>query len=247
MISNLNTYSSLANLTSTSPSSSGVTGTSDVDNIIAKYKESTEKAVAVDNNQNSLYLSSKAQKINAISKEFFSGGSLNFSNIESLKERVYQLGLISKDEYARLTKDSSTADVSAAGNENSIVGLTDFMGDLITRLQTDGNEGSAEEPTESKKEAISESLATFIAALKSAKSMISNVEDAKRKTDFKTTLQTTIATLKATIEDPSFDKIPLDDKVGLSKVYQTLEIVDQLSPQRLNNEKINKYIDLSFR
>ena len=72
MINNLNTYSSLANLTSTSALSSGVTGTSDVDSIIAEYKESTEKSVAVDNNQNSLYLSNRAQKINAISKEFFS-------------------------------------------------------------------------------------------------------------------------------------------------------------------------------
>jgi len=247
MINNLNTYSSLANLTSTSALSSGVTGTSDVDSIIAEYKESTEESVAVDNNQNSLYLSNRAQKINAISKEFFSGDSLDFSDVESLKERVYQLGLISKDEYTKLTKDSSTADVSSAGNENSVAGLTDFMGDLITRLQTDDNEDNAEETTDSENEARSESLATLIATLESAKTIITNVEDAKREPDFKATLQATIATLKSTIEDPAFDKIPLDDKVGLSKVYQTLEIVDQLSPQRLNNEKINKYIDLSFR
>jgi len=216
MISNLNTYSSLANLTSTTVLSSDVTGTSDVDSIIAEYKESTEKSVAVDNNQNSLYLSSKSQKINSISKEFFSGNSLDFIDVEKLKERVYQLGLISKDEYSKLTKDSSSIDANSVANDNSTVGLTNFIGDLIT-------------------------------ALKSAKSIISNVEDAKRETDFKATLHATIATLKTTIEDPTFDKVPLDDKVGLSKVYQTLEIVDQLSPQRLNNEKINKYIDLSFK
>jgi hypothetical protein len=247
MISNLNTYSSLANLTSTTVLSSDVTGTSDVDSIIAEYKESTEKSVAVDNNQNSLYLSSKSQKINSISKEFFSGNSLDFIDVEKLKERVYQLGLISKDEYSKLTKDSSSIDANSVANDNSTVGLTNFMGDLITRLQTDDNENTAEESAESEKEAISDSLAIFIAALKSAKSIISNVEDAKRETDFKATLHATIATLKTTIEDPTFDKVPLDDKVGLSKVYQTLEIVDQLSPQRLNNEKINKYIDLSFK
>ena len=68
----------------------------------------------------------------------------------------------------------------------------------------------------------------------------------KRETDFKATLQDTLVLLKETIEAPTFEKIPLDDKVGLSKVYQTLTIVDQLSPQRLSNEKVNKYLDLSF-
>tara|TARA_R110001583_G_scaffold183179_2_gene341733 strand:+ start:399 stop:578 length:180 start_codon:yes stop_codon:yes gene_type:complete len=52
--------------------------------------------------------------------------------------------------------------------------------------------------------------------------------------------------LKETIEAPSFEKIPLDDKISVSKVYQPLEIVDQLSPQRLNNDKLNKYMDLAF-
>ena len=76
--------------------------------------------------------------------------------------------------------------------------------------------------------------------------IISDVEEAKRESDFKESLQATLSTLKDTVEVPAFEKIPLDDKVGLSKVYQTLEIVDQLSPQRLNNAKLNKYIDLSF-
>ena len=52
--------------------------------------------------------------------------------------------------------------------------------------------------------------------------------------------------LKETIEAPSLEKIPLDDKISVSKVYQPLEIVDQLSPQRLNNDKLNKYMDLAF-
>jgi hypothetical protein len=238
MLNNINSYSSLINTPSTN------TSTSEIDSIIAQHKESTaEQTASVTTNQNSLYLSSRAQKINALSKEFFSGDSLKFDDVESLKERVYQLGLISKDEYAKLTNTSSDIDTNTPNTDNSTLGLTEYMGDLITRLQADENNDASDPESEEQR---SETLSILIKALESAKAIISDVEEAKRETDFKESLQATLSTLKDTVEDPAFEKIPLDDKVGLSKVYQTLEIVDQLSPQRLNNAKLNKYIDLSF-
>jgi len=238
MLNNINSYSSLINTPSTN------TSTSEIDSIIAQHKESTaEQTASVTTNQNSLYLSSRAQKINALSKEFFSGDSLKFDDVESLKERVYQLGLISKDEYAKLTNTSSDIDTNTLNTDNSTLGLTEYMGDLITRLQADENNDASDPESEEQR---SETLSILIKALESAKAIISDVEEAKRETDFKESLQATLSTLKDTVEDPAFEKIPLDDKVGLSKVYQTLEIVDQLSPQRLNNAKLNKYIDLSF-
>ncbi len=238
MLNNINSYSSLINTPSTN------TSTSEIDSIIAQHKESTaEQAASVTTNQNSLYLSSRSQKINALSKEFFSGDSLKFDDVESLKERVYQLGLISKDEYAKLTNTSSDIDTNTLNTDNSTLGLTEYMGDLITRLQADENNDASDPESEEQR---SETLSILIKALESAKAIISDVEEAKRETDFKESLQATLSTLKDTVENPAFEKIPLDDKVGLSKVYQTLEIVDQLSPQRLNNAKLNKYIDLSF-
>ena len=87
MINNINSYNSLVNTSSTS------TSTSEIDSIIAQHKESTaEQTATVATDQSSLYLSSRAQKINALSKEFFSGDTLKFDDVESLKERVYQLG-----------------------------------------------------------------------------------------------------------------------------------------------------------
>ena len=238
MLNNINSYSSLINTPSTN------TSTSEIDSIIAQHKESTaEQTASVTTNQNSLYLSSRAQKINALSKEFFSGDSLKFDDVESLKERVYQLGLISKDEYAKLTNTSSDIDTNTPNTDNSTLGLTEYMGNLITRLQADENNDASDPESEEQR---NETLSILIKALESAKAIISDVEEAKRETDFKESLQATLSTLKDTVENPAFEKIPLDDKVGLSKVYQTLEIVDQLSPQRLNNAKLNKYIDLSF-
>jgi len=243
MISSLNTYNSLLNTTSASASQS------EVESIITEHKASSvETSVASASNDSNLYLSNRAQKINAISKEFFSGDTLNFDDVESLKERVYQLGLISKNEYSSLTNSLSETNNESSEHEDQTMSLVNYIGGLLERLKTDDNENNDDEIQDSASSTAeqSKSLTALIKALESAKSILSNVEDAKRATDFKTTLQESLSLLKETIEAPSFEKIPLDDKIALSKVYQTLEIVDQLSPQRLNNDKINKYIDLSF-
>ena len=234
MINNISTYSALINTGLTT------TNNSEVESIIEQHKASNaDKITTTAVDQSNLYLSSRAQKINAISQEFFSGDTFNFNDVESLKERVYQLGLISKNQYTALTNSSTEP---SAQSENSTLGLTNFIDNLLERLQSDDDAQSNEsEPAQE-----SEALTALIEALEAAKEIISNVDDAKRDTNFKSTLNETLSLLKQTIEAPTFEQIPLDDKVGLTKVYQTLEIVDQLSPQRLNNEKLNKYIDLSL-
>jgi len=40
--------------------------------------------------------------------------------------------------------------------------------------------------------------------------------------------------------------VPVYDKVGISKIYQSLDIVDKIIPERLSNEKVNRYIEISF-
>ncbi len=261
MISNLNSYSPFANTaTNTSEIDSIVkkhkesgatttTNTSNIDSIIEKHKESSaEKVAEASSNQSNLYLSNRAQKINAISTEFFSTNGLSLANVEDLKERVYQLGLISKDEYAKLTNSAVETANEYSSNENSTMSLTNFLGNLLERLQNDDNKKNESDDEDSTStEGKSEALTILIKTLEAAKEIISNVDEAKRETDFQTTLKDTLSLLKETIEAPTFEKIPLDDKVGLSKVYQTLEIVDKLSPQRLSNEKVNKYLELSFR
>ena len=66
---------------------------------------SKEKTSAVGAGEN-LILSSRSQKLNAISNEFFSQG--NFTQIDStaLIERVHEYGLMNDDEYEQLTSNS---------------------------------------------------------------------------------------------------------------------------------------------
>lgn len=204
---------------------------------------------------NSIYLSSRAQKINAISSEFFSGAPLSFDDIDALKEKLYQFGLISKGDYSNLTGSKTTASASEAQASTSTTTLTSFLGDFIKRLNSDDsdeNTNTTNSDNESDTDVDdnvtgSETIKVLTAALTSAKAMLSNIEEQKLQPDFQATLKSTLAVLNETISDASFENLPLDDKIGLSKVYQTLEIVDRLSPQRLNNDKVNQYINLAFK
>ncbi|TMM47914.1 hypothetical protein [Colwellia ponticola] len=243
MINNLGLYNSATvNNTVSQKDTAEVTAVTvkDTTNVIK-----SETSTGVDN---SIYLSSRAQKINVISTEFFSGAQLSFDDIDALKEKLYQFGLISKGDYDNLT--GSKVNASEAQASTSTTTLTSFLGDFIERLnsdETDDNTNTESDTDTDDSANGSETIKVLTAALTSAKAMLSNIEEQKLQPDFQSTLKSTLALLNETISDPSFESLPLEDKVGLSKVHQTLEIVDRLSPQRLNNDKVNQYIKLAFK
>jgi hypothetical protein len=186
-----------------------------------------------------LYLSDRATKIHALSTEFFSNGAISFNDVNALKESAYQLGLISKQEYAYLTNTEPTANDTPLNKEMSTQTLATFAGDFIERLDaTDVDENNIE--TESN------SLLALTEALTTAKTILSDVDRAKSSPDFKESLAAALFSIKEMINADSFEIIPLDDKVGISKVYQALEIIDKISPKRLSNAKVNQYIQVSF-
>jgi len=233
MINNINSYNANYNLNSSSSSS-------EIDGIIDAHKKSTvttsESTLNVNEN---LYLSSRATKIHALSTEFFSNGAIRFDDVNALKESAYQLGLISKQEYAHLTNTEPTAKDSSLNEEISSQTLASFAGNFIERLDaTDANESDAEKD--------SDSILVFKEALTTAKTILSNVDMAKNSSNFKESLTSALSTLRETISADSFEIIPLDDKVGISKVYQALEIVDKISHNRLSNAKVNQYLQVSF-
>lgn len=247
MINNLNLYSTVFNNNSTVAQKN----TTEIQAITEKHVESSvknEKPASIDNN---IYLSSRAQKINAISREFFSGTELTFDDLDVLKEKLYQFGLISKGDYATLT-DSNVDDISSESRETSekspTIILTNFIGDFIERLiKEDTDDKGKDKQTKSDNSANeSKTIIALTGALKSAKKILANVEEQKIQSDFKSLLKDALAVLKEVTNDESFEKLPIDDRIGLSKVHQALGIVNRLSPQRLNNDKVNQYIKLSF-
>ncbi|MCJ8293223.1 MAG: hypothetical protein MJK15_02345 [Colwellia sp.] len=241
MINNLGLYSAVY----TNNSTVAQKNTTEIQAVIEKHAENSVKSEgSADLATNNLFLSSRAQKINAISSEFFSGNQLTLDDVGKLKEKLYQFGLISEGDYAALTGGSVNEGNSEASEKMSTTTLTSFIGDFLERLNAeDENKDVQGEDVVTE----SETIVALTGALNIAKEILANVEEQKHKADFKSSLQGALALLKDTINDKSFVGLPLDDQIGLSKVQQALEIVDHLSPQRLNNNKVNQYIELSFR
>jgi hypothetical protein len=241
MINNINSYNGNYNINS-SPSSSS----SEVDKIIEDHKKSSVTAgdVAPNVNEN-LYLSSRAKKINAISTEFFNNGAISFNDIDALKERAYQLGLISKQEYAHLNDSGAAVKDTSLHDKISSQTLASFSSDFVERLDAtdvDANENENENENETE----SQILLALKAAFTTASKILSDVDTAKNSPDFKESLASSLSTIRETINSDSFEIIPLDDKVAMTKVYQALEIVDKMSENRLSNSKVNRYIQVSF-
>lgn len=245
MINNINLFNSLFN-TGAALSSN----TSEVDEIVAAHKQDVSTNVQdTPNNSSNLYLSTRAQKISSLSNEFFGQGGLNFDDVDSLKERVYQLGLISKEEYAHLTHTQLSDEELAASKDVSSQNVASFIGNFLERLNAanvDEVANADNTDNDKKTDEESETLTALKSVLSQAKTILIDVEEAKKDPKFKESLTSSLSLLKEVINTNAFEIMPLDDKVGLSKVYQALEIVDKISPQRLTNDKLNRYMQVAF-
>lgn len=232
MINSINSNSGNYNISSST--------STEIDEILDAHKKSKSLTdEAIPSIKENLYLSSRAKKINAISTEFFSNGGMNFNDVNALKDRAYELGLISKQEYAQLT-DTELADKDTGHDvEVSSQTLASFAGNFVERLDSAGVDDSDAEQT-------SKSLLALKEALTTAKTILSDVDTAKNDPDFNESLAATLSLIKDTIDADTFEILPLDDKVGISKVYQALEIIDKISPKRLSNAKVDRYIKFSF-
>ncbi|NQZ79380.1 MAG: hypothetical protein HRT52_00015 [Colwellia sp.] len=192
--------------------------------------------------QKNLHLSSRAEKLNALSNEFFKGGALTVIDVNALVERTYELGFISKNDYLKLSENSVSNETDNKIEKTSSTTLIDYINEFKERLdKLDDKELEQATPEEK------ESLVAMIKSLNSAQRILSDVEEAKRLPNFKSDLKETILIFKDIISSQAFNTMALDDKVNLTNITKTLEIVDQLSPQRLNNKKVDQYIEISLK
>lgn len=245
MINNINLFNSLFNTGSALSSN-----TSEVDEIVAAHQQDTSvNEQDTSSNSSSLYLSTRSQKISSLSNEFFGKGGMNLDDVDSLKERVYQLGLISKEEYANLTHTQLSDEELAASKDVSSQNVASFIGNFLERLNAanvDEVVNADNTDNDEKIDEESETLTALKSALSQAKTILIDVEEAKKDSKFKESLMSSLSLLKEVINTNAFEIMPLDDKVGLSKVYQALEIVDKISPERLTNDKLNRYMQVAL-
>lgn len=226
MLSNINLYNSLTGSQQTKIQSSEK---------IVSPQETSVTAKADQTNNDNLSLSTRAQKLSAITSEFFNGKPFASVDTAELIDRVYQYGLISKTEYATLSDKPQNVDDSTIIEPTSTQSLSKFIDRFKERLDDiDGYQESDDQ-----------TVTALRQALDSASAILDDVEQAKKSADFKSVLIDSKQTLTALLNSEEFSAMPLEDKVDMSNVIKTLDIVNKLSINRLDNPMINRYINVA--
>jgi len=182
-----------------------------------------------------LSLSTRAQKLSAISSEFFSGKAFSSVDTAKLIDRVYEYGLISKSEYQKVSEKTQSADDVKTVADTSTESLQIFIDRFEDRMSNvDGFQESTEKTVVALKEAF-----------KNASAILNDVEHEKKSSDFKAVLAQTKQTLTSLVNGPAFSEMKIDDKVDMSNVIKTLDIIDKINVKRLDNSMVNRYINVA--
>lgn len=194
-----------------------------LNNVEAANDVSKEKTSAVGAGEN-LVLSSRSQKLNAISNEFFSQG--NFTQIDStaLIERVHEYGLMNDDEYEQLTSNSL---FQSADTGEEPYNLIDHLENIKGKL-SDTDEHKA----------LSDGITGAI-------TILSDVETAKLSPTFKQDISHAISQLSELSNDELYDTLENEEQQTIQSSATSLSIIDRISPQRLSNPFVNRYLDFA--
>ena len=227
MLNNIGLYGSLAN-TNVASNQNTVTN---VEKLTAVPELSLDKKIeGVGEN---LSLSSRSQKLAAISKEFFSHG--NFSNVDSreLLERVREYELISAEEYDSLS--SSSLFQRSKEDDNKQTTLTTNLADALNDLEKSVVFEDEKNLTQSE----------FKQALNNAENILRDVETAKLDSNFNRDIDYSLLKLKQFSQSKSFVEMPAKQQSVISDSVTALEVINKISPKRLSNPLLNRYLSFA--
>jgi len=177
----------------------------------------------------SLKLSSRAQKLQAISAEFFSHGSFTQVDTKKLIEKVHQYGLISDKEYQSLGANPLFKDDDKKSDDKKV-------GSLIDHLQDVKKAVDKTDTPENKELSLGISKAITI---------LSDVEKSKLSPTFKQDINSAMLQLEKLSLSDSYKKLDQPYKDAIQGSVAALDVIDKISPKRLSNPFINRYLDFS--
>ena len=223
-------YNSLGNTSSTLNNNQQV---ADASQVAAINNVSTEKTTEAGAGE-SLKLSTRSQKLHAISEEFFSQNNFTSVDTTALTQRVHEYGLINDNEYSTLANSSWFNQLEDNDEtENEERSLLDHLQQVKSKLDE-----SSESAEGSDNSIVSEGLAYAI-------TILSDVETAKLSPTFKEDMNNAIAQLSILSESDAFASLSVTEQDAIESSAATLGIIDTISPQRLSNPFINRYIEFS--
>ena len=166
----------------------------------------------------SVTVSTRAQKLQQLSEEFFSGGLMQMKDMPALVQRLEEYGFITSNEAESIGFDSSEGSLDGELGE-----MSSFIDLLAEQLADDENNNG------------------ILTALDNAKSVIESF-DQSQSPIAKTELNITIAEITDFLSSSRSDALAEEDKQYLEQLNTVLKISDKLQQDQLSSESINRYL-----
>jgi len=171
------------------------------------------------NTGSDIKLSSRAQKVQMLNEEFFSGGPTSVTITPELIQRLYEYGFITESEANNLdggkTKNEETT--------GTLGELSADIEDLSDRLKNDKPEDS------------------LIDILTRADAIINNF-DGSKPSSLTNDIKLVSAELNAYLESVDAKQLTDLEKKSMDKLSLALTIADKLNPNNISSQKLNSYL-----
>lgn len=201
-----NNQTSAANQTNSVSNSTTVTG------------ESSDNTV----NQDKVEISTRAQKIQKLNEEFFSGNIESFTISQDFIQRLEEYGFITADQASNLGTTAETTETS----DNSTVGeLSKFIDSFTASVKKIDPNNS------------------LIDALQQAKTVLSNFNSPTQSSQNVNIVQ--ISSQIQSYIDTANEKLPETDKTALKQLVSALDIANILTPGKNTTSQIDSYLAIN--
>ena len=183
-----------------------------------------------------IVVSSRAQKLRALSDEFFAGSGLNSGNIAALTERAYEYGLLSDTQYKSLNNGVTTTTVQTA------LPTTQSLSEELERVSKELEKRNQEVPEHERQD-----VSSITNILNRAASILTDPETAITKEQFSQDIANTIQDLNVIIDSDTFGNLPVTERTAITNSTSALSTIEALAPRNLTNSKVNQYLANSLR
>lgn len=218
----MSTISSVSSNTSNLSGNSGgvTTATTAGDSTTADSGPVNTNTLAASNN--TIELSTRAQKIQKLNEEFFSAGPQSVKITATFIERLQEYGFLSAEEATKLSPTPLSAEEQSA---DTLGELSIFIDDFTAQLQEKFPDSS------------------LIAVLQEAQSAINNF-DGSNPPGTATDIKTIIAELAQYASSEEVKSLSGDDQWSLQQLKIALLVADKLGQEDNRSEQINRYLSI---
>lgn len=180
-----------------------------------------------------IVVSSRAQKLKALADEFFAGG-LKKADVNALKERAFEYGLISQGQFNSLRTGATNG---LADKERTTQSLAEELEKVSQQL-----EKRNKEVPQHKRQDVSK----ITSVLSRVATLLKDPETAITKEQFDKDIEVAMKELNEIIDSETFGHLPVTERVTMTSSASALAIIESLAPRAPSNSKVNQYLANAF-